>query len=59
MEAWVGPAEAARYRAAFEEWTGGLRRWFARHNVRYLLPPAERPVEEIVLSTLVSEGVLR
>ena len=58
-EAWIGEAEAARYAAEFERWAGEFRAHFARHGVRYLLTPAERPVEDIVLRTLVTEGVLR
>jgi uncharacterized protein (DUF58 family) len=58
-EAFVGPAETARYAAEFERWAGGVRSRCARHGIRYLLTPAERPVEDIVLRTLVSEGVLR
>jgi hypothetical protein len=58
-EAYVGPAEAKRYAAEFERWANDLRRHLARGGVRYLLTPAERPVEDIVLSTLTAEGVLR
>jgi len=58
-DAWIGEGEAARYAAEFERWAGELRSHFARHGVRYLLTPAERPVEDIVLKTLVAEGVLR
>ncbi|MEN8148820.1 MAG: DUF58 domain-containing protein [Planctomycetota bacterium] len=57
-EAYVGPAEAARYAAEFERWAEDLRRHLARGGVRYLLTPAERPVEDIVLTTLTAEGVL-
>ena len=58
-EAYVGPEEAARYAAEFEQWAEDLRRHLAKGGVRYLLTPAERPVEDTVLSTLTAEGVLR
>jgi uncharacterized protein (DUF58 family) len=59
IEAYVGAAEAERYREEAERWCGELRSYLARRGVRYLLAPAEEPVEDLVLSVLVEGGVLR
>jgi uncharacterized protein (DUF58 family) len=58
LEAWIGDAEARRYAAECERWMEGLRAAFGRHGVRYLVTPAERPVEDLVLDVLVKEGVV-
>jgi len=59
IEAWVGDAEAARYREEAERWCAGLRSYLGRRGVRCLLAPAEEPVEDLVLDVLVAGGVLR
>jgi len=55
----VGPREASRYEREMEKHLNGLSRHFARTGGRYLLAPAEMPVEDLVLDVLTREGILR
>ncbi len=58
LAAFVGPEEAARYRREFERRVAELGAFFARRGARYVLVPAEDPVEETVLALLVREGLV-
>lgn len=59
LDVFVGPEEAARYAEEMERHLDEVRSSLARHGIRYLLTPAERDTEELVLDLLVAEGVLR
>ncbi|MHC4471062.1 MAG: DUF58 domain-containing protein [Planctomycetota bacterium] len=58
LVAFVGEEACARYAREMEAHQEGLRSFFGRAGVRYLVTPAERPVTDLVLRVLTEEGVL-